>query len=115
MTVRLSHTSVGVLLPVHVQSRASRDRIVGEHGGSLKVAVMAPPEGGRANAAVVGVIAEALGLPRSRVTLASGPASRSKTLLIAGLAPSEVASRLAAACPGTAVEERRDERSPRNR
>ncbi|MBI4612291.1 MAG: DUF167 domain-containing protein [Planctomycetes bacterium] len=78
---------------------ASRDRIVGEHGGALEVAVKAPPEGGRANGVV---IAEALGLARSRVTLSSGPASRSKTFLVSDLASSEVLSRLSAAAPGTA-------------
>lgn len=102
MTVRLSPTAAGLLLPVHVQPRASRDRVVGEHGGALKVAVTAPPEGGRANDAVAAVIAEALGLARSRVTLAVGPASRSKTFLVAGLAATEVLSRLSAAAPGTA-------------
>lgn len=103
MTVRLSPTAEGLLLPVRVQPRASRDRIVGEHGGALKVAVTAPPEGGRANEAVARVIAEVLGLARSRVTLASGPTSRAKTFLVTGLPPGEVVSRLSAASPGTSI------------
>ncbi len=102
MTVRLSPTPAGVLVPVHVQPRASKDRVVGDHGGALKVAVTAPPEGGRANDAVAEVIAEALGLAKSRVSLSTGPSSRSKTFLVAGLPAGEVASRLSAAAPGTA-------------
>ncbi len=105
--VLLSATSAGVLIPAHVQPRASKERLVGDHGGALKVAVTAPPEGGRANEAVAEMLARALGVARSRVTLATGPASRAKTFLVAGLAAEQVALLLRVALPGTEFAVRR--------
>ena len=98
--IRLSRAAGGVLVPVHVQPRASKDRLVGDHGGALKVAVTAPPEGGRANEAVSELLAEALGIAKSRVTLLTGTTSRAKTLHLAGLSPTELLARLRAAAPG---------------
>lgn len=64
--------------------------MVGERGGALKIAVTAPPEGGRANAALTELLRDWLGLKRSQVELASGKTNRSKTFLIRGLTPEEV-------------------------
>ena len=49
-----------VVVPVRAQPGAARDRVAGEHDGALKVAVAAPPEGGRANAAIAKILAKAL-------------------------------------------------------
>jgi uncharacterized protein (TIGR00251 family) len=65
-------------LQVHVQPRASRTRIVGRHGDALKVQVQATPVGGAANAAVVALLAETLGVPPRAVRLRHGAASRDK-------------------------------------
>jgi uncharacterized protein len=75
----------GVLLSVRAQPRASRNEVLGEHGGALKVAVTAPPEDGRANAAVAKTLAKALGIPKSRVTLISGGTSRNKVFRVQGI------------------------------
>ncbi|NOZ20119.1 MAG: DUF167 domain-containing protein [Planctomycetes bacterium] len=69
-------------VPVWVQPGAKRDRIVGEHGGHLKVAVTAPPEGGRANKAVAALLAKELGTKKSSVEIVSGAASRKKRVAI---------------------------------
>ena len=63
---------------------ARRDCIVGPLGGRLKVRVTAPPEGGRANEAIRRLIADALGLRVSRVTLIAGATHPEKTLRIEG-------------------------------
>ncbi|BAU48754.1 hypothetical protein SVA_2204 [Sulfurifustis variabilis] len=81
-------------LNVKVVPGASRSGIAGWLGEVLKVRVAAPPEGGRANAAVERLIAEALGLPRAQVRLISGASSARKTLEIAGMAEREVLARL---------------------
>jgi hypothetical protein len=65
--------------------------------GSLKLAVAAAPEGGRANAAVVELMAGVLGVPRGRVTVARGASSRVKTLAIEGIDEAEVRRRVDAA------------------
>lgn len=92
------HTTVQngcVLLPVKVVPKSSRDRIVGELDGALKVSVSAPPEKGAANAAVCKLIARALGLRTPQVTVEAGHGSPRKVLRVSGAAP-EVVQRLAA-------------------
>lgn len=84
------------LLPVRVQPRASRDEIVGWRNDALRVRVTAPPVEGEANAAVQRLVARALGIAPSTVTLARGERSRDKLVRIAGLSLSDVRARLAA-------------------
>jgi uncharacterized protein (TIGR00251 family) len=57
---------------------------VGRHGDGWKVRVTAPPERGKANSAVVRLVAATLGLPRTAVTIVSGHGTREKTLEVAG-------------------------------
>ena len=83
-------------MSVRAQPGARKNAVVGEHGGALKVAVTAPPEDGRANAAVVELLRDWLGLKRSEVELATGPTNRNKQVLIRGRSAEEVAALLAA-------------------
>jgi len=84
------------LLVLRVSPKSSSDAIVGWHGGALKVKVRAAPEDGRANAAVVIVLAAALDLPQKSITLESGQTSRNKRVRIHGLGSVVVKARLAA-------------------
>ena len=74
----------GAELDLLVQPRASRTRVVGEHGGRLKLQLAAPPVDGAANAALVAFLAEALGVRRAEVALVRGEAGRRKTARVAG-------------------------------
>ena len=76
----------GVAVRVHVSPGAGRTEVVGRHGGAVKVRVGAPPEAGRANAAVVALLASVLDVPAADVELASGSTSRSKRFLVRGVA-----------------------------
>jgi len=62
----------GTFVEIVVQPRASREGIGPVQGDRLKVRVHAPPVEDAANEAVVRLLAEALGVPRSAVTLAAG-------------------------------------------
>jgi len=73
----------GAVVSVRVQPRARRDEIVGWQGSTLRVRVTAPPVDGRANDAVIGVLAEAFGVPRALVGLVSGATSQNKLFRIA--------------------------------
>ncbi len=84
----------GILLMVHVQPRASRNKIVGPHGERLKIAVQSPPADGKANKALQKLLAKHLGLPKSRVLLRSGHTSREKTFLLKDITLTEILSRL---------------------
>lgn len=78
-----------VRLPVRLSPRASRDAIAGFEGETLRVRVTAPPLEGRANRALVRLLAGRLGLPRSAVQVVSGQTSRNKVVAIGGLAEAE--------------------------
>jgi uncharacterized protein len=82
-------------LTVEVRPRAGRDEIVGWQGTRLRVRVTAPPADGAANEAVRVLLAERLGCARSRVEIVRGQTARTKIVRIVGLAPGEVAPRLA--------------------
>jgi len=81
---------------VHVllQPRASRNEICGLVGSELKVRVTSPPVDDRANAQLVGFLAERASLPRRDVTILKGHRSRRKTVGFKGLTPEELRSRL---------------------
>jgi uncharacterized protein len=85
-------------LRLRVAPGASRaPGIVGRHGDAWKVRVGAPPERGKANDAVLALLADVLAIPRSSVALVSGGASRDKIVELAGIRPDEIDRRLALA------------------
>jgi uncharacterized protein len=104
--IELASHDGGVVLPVHAKAGAKRDAITGERGGALLVAVTAPPERGKANAAIQALLARSLGCKQSQIALLSGQTSRHKRFLIAGLSIPYVTDRLADAGlePGARVE-----------
>ncbi|MDT8069806.1 MAG: DUF167 domain-containing protein [Terriglobia bacterium] len=87
----------GATFAVRVQPRASRNAVAGEMGDALKIALTAPPVGGKANEACVDFLANLLKVPRSSVTIASGESSRNKVVRIAGMCASQIEQRLRAA------------------
>ncbi len=84
-------------LRLRVSPGAGRAAIVGRYGEGWKVRVTAPPEGGRANDAVLRLLAEALAVPRDTLTLVSGHSGRDKIVELDGLGPALVERRLASA------------------
>jgi len=86
----------GAVLRVHVQPGASGEGIAGVHGNALKVRVRAPATSGRANDAVLSLLAKELGVPATALTLTGGASSRDKRVRFAGLSAAELEKRLAA-------------------
>lgn len=82
----------GVLITVWVVPGASRDEVVGEHGGAFKVRTVAPAEGGKANRRVADLIAQAAG-GRSGYVVA-GSSSRRKQVVVTGVSPDAAAASL---------------------
>ncbi len=78
-------------LLLRVKPGAARTRVVGRYGERLKVEVAAPPEGGKANAALLDFLSERLG---AAVSLSGGMASRDKAVLVEGLDADEAMRRL---------------------
>ena len=75
---------------VRVQPGASRNRVSGSRDGAVRVSVTAPPQGGRANAAVLELLADALGVAGSRLSIVRGIKSRDKVVAVEGLASEDV-------------------------
>ena len=80
--IKLKKTSSGYVVPILVSPGASRDAVRGEHRGRMKVAVSAPPEGGKANKALCRLLADELGIRSSQVRIVSGQTSRQKEVLV---------------------------------
>jgi uncharacterized protein len=78
----------GLRVHVHASPKSSRDGVEGvtetADGPALKVRVRAVARDGEANRAVAAVVAEWLGVPKSRVEVTAGSKSRFKTLAVAG-------------------------------
>jgi len=78
----VSEHADGATLRVHVVPGASRTEIKGLHGDAIKVRVSAPPEGGKANQALVDLVEDTTG---GRASILSGASSRTKVILIRGV------------------------------
>ena len=85
---------VGTRLRLRVAPGSRRPGVAGRHGDGWKVRVAQPPEDGRANEAVVALLAEALELPRSAVAIVSGHSGRDKIVALDGIDPAEADRRL---------------------
>jgi uncharacterized protein len=79
----------GVRVAIRLAPRAKADRLlavvtVAEGGHAIKASVTAPPEGGRANEALLRLLAHAWRLPRRDLSIVAGAAGRDKIVKIAG-------------------------------
>ncbi len=79
-----------VLLAVYVQPRASRSGLCGIHNGCLKIATTSPPVDGKANEALIALLADMLNTAKRNITLHSGQQSRTKQFLVAGKTLEEI-------------------------
>lgn len=93
--IELGKHSAGVVLPVRAQPGARANGVRGEHQGALKVSVTQAPEKGKANKAIIEVLAKSFGLSRSQIQLLSGDTSHDKKFVVAGIDAEELQSRIA--------------------
>jgi uncharacterized protein (TIGR00251 family) len=84
----------GLILHLYIAPRASRDAVVGEHDGLLKLQITAPPVEGKANKALLRFLADALGVARGDLELLSGDTGKRKRVLARGLLPEDAAALL---------------------
>ena len=95
-------------LRLRVSPGAGRAAIVGRHGDAWKVRVTEPPEHGRANEAVVQLLAKTLALPRDAVAIVSGHSGRDKIVELTGVGPALIERRLtSASAPARTRKDRR--------
>ena len=82
------------MMRLKVVPGSSRDRIVGELGEELKIAVSKPPQDGQANASVVKLLAAALGIAVRDVTIIAGHSNPRKQVQIRGLSTTQILQKL---------------------
>lgn len=91
---RIREDGSRLIVSVRVTPRARRNALAFEDG-ILRARLMAPPVEGAANAALLGLLAERLGLPKRAVALVRGETSREKVISIEGISAEELSRRLA--------------------
>ncbi len=85
----------GAVLSVKVVPGASRSRIMGRHGNSLKICISAAPEKGAANAELLELLAQAIGVRVADLSIVSGQTGPNKRVAITGRSATQVAAQLA--------------------
>ncbi|MFN8592486.1 MAG: DUF167 domain-containing protein [Thermomicrobiales bacterium] len=90
----------GSVIRIIVVPRGSRNQIEISDHGLLRIRVTAPPVDGAANAAVIKVLAEAIDVSRSRLSILTGEHSRHKQILVDGLTPEQLMPRLGGEAAG---------------
>ena len=97
MPLQIEQDGDDVLLWIKAVPGASRDQIAGVIGDRLKVRISAPPEDGKANKAICKLLAKALGVKASQVSIESGQANPEKIIRIAGVTADDLRRRLSSA------------------
>ena len=75
----------GVILRLHIQPGAKKTEIAGRHGEALKIRLAAPPVDGKANACLIGFLADRFGVTKAAIDLLSGDSSRAKRVRVGGV------------------------------
>jgi uncharacterized protein (TIGR00251 family) len=81
-------------ITVYVHPRARRNAVAVRDESTVEIWTTAPPVDGRANEAVVDLLAKRLGVPRSVIHVVAGATARTKIVEIAVLTPEQVRERL---------------------
>lgn len=100
MTLEVTSHGAAIRFRAKVQARARREEITGVQSGVLRLRVTAPPVEGRANQAVVTLLAGHLRIPKSSIKIASGERAPLKTIEVAGLDAAALWDRLQHALAG---------------
>ncbi|MBO5939939.1 MAG: YggU family protein [Kiritimatiellae bacterium] len=85
-----TETAEGVVLNVKAQPRSSKAGVDGLLGEAVKVKIRCAPVDGKANKELTETLADAFGIPKSRVLFKSGETSKQKRILLAGVSSQEV-------------------------
>jgi uncharacterized protein (TIGR00251 family) len=95
--IELEDHADGVVLPVRAHAGARRNALEGEKQGSLQVSVTQAPEKGKANKAIIALLAKSLELRKSQIELVAGDTSPQKRFLVRGVSRAELEQKIAAA------------------
>ena len=83
-----------LVIRLYIQPKASRDKIVGQHGEELKIAITAPPVDGKANAHLSKYLAKQFKVAKGLITIEKGELCRHKQVRISS--PSQIPNEIEA-------------------
>jgi uncharacterized protein (TIGR00251 family) len=86
----MKETKDGVLLPIKVVPKSSKNALVGGEGAELKIKIKAPPHEGEANKELIRFLSKTWKIPKTLFSIESGLASRHKKVLIQGVSPEKI-------------------------
>jgi uncharacterized protein len=88
--MKITPKGPGFLLDVKVVPNSSRTQLAGTLGDALKIKIAQPPEDGRANRAVIELLAETLAIPPSQISIVAGHTRPRKTLQVLGVSQAQL-------------------------
>ena len=94
-SLQLEKRPEGVLLPIKAKPGAGRNEIRGVQDGALKAAVTQVPEKGKANKAILELLAKTLKLRKSQISLVSGDTASQKVFLVSEIDVDELRAKIA--------------------
>jgi uncharacterized protein len=94
VTVVVERRRDGLAFQVIARAGGRKNEVRGEHDGALRVSVTAAPEKGKANAAIIELLTEALRLRRGQITLVGGETNPRKAFVVDGIEAEELVRRL---------------------
>jgi len=92
--LKIKEDPLGVFFYASVKPKARENAVLGTSAGRLKIAVTAAPEKGKANAALVALLADFFGIAKGRVVIKSGDTSHIKLLMLEGVTARQVFEKL---------------------
>ena len=91
---KITKAEEGAAFAVHVVPNSAKNEVVGKHGDALKVRLISTSVRGAANETLLSFLAEKLTIDRKAIEIAAGRDSTEKMVIVVGLTPVEVESRL---------------------
>jgi uncharacterized protein len=91
---KITKAEEGAAFAVHIVPKSVKNEVVGKHGDALKVRLISNTASGIANETLINFLAQKLNVERDKIEIAAGLTSAEKMIVVVGLSPGEVETRL---------------------
>jgi hypothetical protein len=91
---KITKAEEGAAFAVHVVPKSVKNEVVGKHGDALKIRLISTSVSGIANDTLINFLAQKLTIERDKIEIAAGLTSAEKMIVVVGVTPAEVESRL---------------------
>ncbi len=88
--IKIREMGDGIIIPARIQPNSSKEKVIGEYAEKLKIAVTSPPEKGKANKAIVKVLAKWLNIKSSDIQIVSGEKSKDKEIFVRNITEKDI-------------------------